>query len=116
MRLVWPYRAPSIGPSGVLGMRACYARQNGPMTVAAVILAAGASTRFGSAKAVARIGSRTMLEVVVDTATAAGLAPIIVVAPSALTVPESATAVRNDAPELGMSHSLRLGIAAVPPD
>jgi CTP:molybdopterin cytidylyltransferase MocA len=90
--------------------------QNGPMTVAAVILAAGASSRFGSSKAAVRIGSRTMLQVVVDAATAAGLSPVIVVAPTSLAVPESAEAVRNDAPEQGMSRSLRVGIAAVPPD
>ena len=86
------------------------------MTVPAVILAAGASTRFGAPKPTVRIGSRTMLEVVVDTATAAGLSPIIVVAPSSLGVPESAIAVRNDAPHLGMSRSLQLGINAVPAD
>ncbi len=86
------------------------------MQVAAVILAAGASRRFGSAKHEVRIGSRTMVEIVVDTATAAGLAPVIVVAPSSLAVPESALAVRNDAPEEGLSRSLRLGIAAVPAD
>ena len=86
------------------------------MTVAAVILAAGGSTRYGAPKPAARIGSRTMLQVVVDTATAAGLSPIIVVAPSSLPLPESAIAVRNDAPDLGMSRSLQLGIAAVPPD
>lgn len=86
------------------------------MKVAAVILAAGASKRFGSLKAAARIGSRTLVEIAVDTATAAGLSPVIVVAPSALDVPESAEAVRNDVPDRGMSRSLRLGIAAVPPD
>lgn len=86
------------------------------MQVAAVILAAGASSRFGAPKAAVRIGSRSMLEVVVDTATAAGLAPIIVVAPNDVDVPENATAVRNDEPERGMSRSLRLGIAAVPAD
>ena len=85
------------------------------MSVAAVILAAGGSTRFGAQKAAVRIGSRTMLQVVVDAATAAGLSPLIVVAPSTLPVPESAIAVRNDAPNLGMSRSLQLGIAAVPP-
>ena len=86
------------------------------MTVAAVILAAGSSSRFGSSKAAVRIGSRTMLEVVVDTATAAGLAPVVVVAPPSLPVPETAIGVRNGAPQAGLSRSLRLGIAAVPPD
>jgi CTP:molybdopterin cytidylyltransferase MocA len=85
------------------------------MTVAAVILAAGGSTRFGAPKAAVRIGSRTMLQVVIDTATAASLSPLIVVAPSSLPVPESTIAVRNDAPDLGMSRSLQLGIDAVPP-
>ena len=84
--------------------------------IAAVILAAGASSRFGSPKPAARIGSRTMLGVVVDTATAAGLSPVIVVAPSSLRVPETTLVVRNDAPGQGMSRSLRLGLAAVPPD
>ena len=84
--------------------------------IAGVILAAGASSRFGSPKAAVRIGSRTMLEIVADVATAAGLSPVIVVAPSTLRVPETVEHVRNDAPERGMSRSLRLGLAAVPPD
>jgi CTP:molybdopterin cytidylyltransferase MocA len=57
-----------------------------------------------------------MLQVVVDTATAAGLSPVIVVAHSSVPAPDSAIAVHNDAPQLGMSRSLQLGIAAVPPD
>lgn len=85
------------------------------MQVAAVILAAGASTRFGSPKGAVRIGSRTMLGVVADTGVAAGFDPLIVVAPSSLAVPETAVVVRNDEPQLGMSRSLRLGLAAVPP-
>jgi len=86
------------------------------VTTAAVILAAGSAIRFGSSKVAARIGSRTMVEIVVDTAVAAGLDPVIVVAPSSLSLPESVEAVRNDAPERGMSLSLRLGISAVPAD
>jgi CTP:molybdopterin cytidylyltransferase MocA len=90
--------------------------QNERVTIAAVILAAGASTRFGAPKAAVRIGSRTMLQVVVDTATAAGFSPVIVVAPSTIEAAESAEVVRNDTPELGMSRSLRQGLAAVPSD
>lgn len=86
------------------------------MPTAALILAAGASRRFGSPKAALRIGSRTMAQIVADTATAAGLSPIVVVAPRWLAVPATATAVRNDEPERGMSRSLRLGLAAIPPD
>ena len=86
------------------------------MSTAAVILAAGSASRFGSPKVAARIGSRAMVEVVADTAVAAGLSPVIVVAPSSLVVPETVEVIRNDAPEQGMSRSLRLGVAAVPPD
>jgi CTP:molybdopterin cytidylyltransferase MocA len=55
-----------------------------------------------------------MLEVVADVATAAGLEPVIVVAPSTLSMPETVLAVPNDAPAEGMSRSLRLGLSAVP--
>lgn len=88
----------------------------GPMPIAAVILAAGASSRFGSPKAAVRIGSRSMLQVVADVATAAGFDPLIVVAHSSLLVPATAQHVPNDAPERGMSRSLQLGLAAVPPE
>jgi CTP:molybdopterin cytidylyltransferase MocA len=86
------------------------------MTIAAVILAAGAATRYGAPKAAVRIGSRSMVEVVVDVAVAAGLSPVIVVGPSSLAVPGTVEAVRNDMPDHGMSRSLRMGVAAVPPD
>ena len=86
------------------------------MQAAAVILAAGASTRFGSPKQLARIGDRTMLEAVVELAVSAGLAPIIVVVPSGLPPPAGVTPVINDEPRAGMSRSLRLGLAAVPAD
>lgn len=86
------------------------------MPVAAVILAAGASSRFGSPKQLVRIGGRTTLGIVVDVAVAAGLEPVIVVAPPSLTVPVAAVPVRNDVPAAGLSRSLRLGLGAVPPD
>ncbi|MGI8657572.1 MAG: DUF5946 family protein [Candidatus Limnocylindria bacterium] len=86
------------------------------MKTAALILAAGASTRFGSPKQLARIGDRTMLEVVVDAARGAGLDPIIVVGPSSIPVGPGVTAVINDTPDAGMSASLKLGVGAVPDD
>jgi CTP:molybdopterin cytidylyltransferase MocA len=83
---------------------------------AAVILAAGASTRFGSPKQLARIGRYTMLERVVETAHEAGLAPIIAVIPPGLAVPPGATPEVNDDPAAGIGRSIRLGLAAVPRD
>jgi CTP:molybdopterin cytidylyltransferase MocA len=83
--------------------------------VAAVILAAGKSRRFGSPKQVARLGERTLLEHVVDLARQAGLDPIIAVVPDWLHDRDPGVDwVANDRPEWGMSHSLRLGIAALP--
>jgi molybdenum cofactor cytidylyltransferase len=86
------------------------------MQIAAVILAAGASTRFGSPKQLARIGGRTMLEIVVVTAHEAGLRPVVAVVPPGMAVPPIAVPEVNDDPAAGLSRSLRLGLAAVPPD
>ncbi len=90
-------------------------RPRGP--VAAVILAAGRSRRFGSAKQLARLEGRTLLEHVIDRALATGLRPVIAVVPPWLTRPDSAHPavrwVRNPDPARGMSHSLQLGLAAV---
>ncbi len=84
------------------------------MQTAAVILAAGASSRFGSPKQLARIGPRTMLEIVAQVAIDAGLAPVIVVIPPTLPVPATTVPVINDAPLEGISRSLKLGLGAVP--
>lgn len=82
--------------------------------VAAVILAAGASTRFSSPKQLARFRGTTMLEHVVEVARMACLAPIIVVLPPHVTAPEGTLPIINSRPEEGLSRSLRLGVAAVP--
>lgn len=86
------------------------------MQAAAVILAAGSSTRFGSPKQVARFGAGSMLEAVIHLAREAGLAPIIAVVPPGLGVPADVVAVPNDLPDEGMSRSLRFGFAALPDD
>lgn len=86
------------------------------MRTAAVILAAGASTRFGSPKQLATVDGATMLERVVALARASGLSPIIAVLPSSIEPPPGAVAVHNDHAAEGLSRSLRLGIAAVPED
>lgn len=86
------------------------------MSIAAVILAAGAGRRFGMPKAAVRIGARSLVEIVTDTAVAAGLEPVIVVVPPSVGAPSAAVAVTNDAPGAGVSRSLRLGIEALPRD
>jgi molybdenum cofactor cytidylyltransferase len=87
--------------------------------VAAVVLAAGESRRFGGRKQLAMLDGRTLLEHVLELARDAGLGPIVVVVPVWLTRPGSMDdpALRwivNPHPERGMSHSLRLGFAALP--
>lgn len=84
------------------------------MKVAAVILAAGASTRFGSTKQLASLGTGTMLSAVSGIAHRAGLEPVIAVVPLGMAVPSDVIAEVNPRPAAGLSHSLRLGLAAVP--
>jgi molybdenum cofactor cytidylyltransferase len=86
------------------------------MRTAAVILAAGASTRFGSPKQVARFGEGTMLEAVIEFARSASLKPIVVVGRPEAALPADVILVPNDAPQLGLSRSLRLGLRAMPAD
>ena len=94
---------------------------SGQGRVAAVVLAAGESRRFGSPKQLAELEGRTLLEHVLEAASVAGLVPVVAVVPVWLTRPASLDDpalrwVRNPHPERGMSHSLRLGFAALPPD
>jgi CTP:molybdopterin cytidylyltransferase MocA len=89
-----------------------------PPTVAAVVLAAGESRRFGSPKQLALLGERTLLEHVLSVALDSGLAPVLAVVPDWLPLPATTTNrvtfIRNPHQELGMSHSLKLGFAALP--
>jgi CTP:molybdopterin cytidylyltransferase MocA len=92
---------------------------DGRHPVAAVVLAAGESRRFGGRKQLAMLDGRTLLEHVLELARVAGLSPIVVVVPAWLTRPGSMDdpALRwvvNPHPDRGMSHSLRLGFAALP--
>lgn len=92
-----------------------------PDHVAAVILAAGESRRFGSAKQLALLAGRTLLEHVLEAARVADLLPVVAVVPVWLTRPsamddEAVLWMRNAYPERGMSHSLRLGLEALPAD
>lgn len=88
----------------------------GRARVAGVILAAGASRRYGSRKQLAKMGERTMLECVADVARASGLTPIVAVVPSGIRAPHGTLAISNDRADEGLSRSLRLGIDALPDD
>lgn len=97
--------------------------------VAAVVLAAGLGRRFGGAKLTAILGTRPLIDHVLETlarAMSAGALDHVVVVhgagkhagPDAATVRELALArgfqpVANDDPRAGMSRSISLGLAAL---
>ena len=85
---------------------------------AAIILAAGASTRLGEPKQLFFLGGERLLERAVRVARDAGCAPVVVLGANADEVLAgcelgSAHVVRNAAWADGMASSLRLGIEAV---
>jgi molybdenum cofactor cytidylyltransferase len=98
--------------------------------VAGVLLAAGEATRFRKAagaqgpvtKLVAQHEGKPLVRHVADAALAAGLSPLIVVTGHAQDAVREAlhglafTAVHNSAYASGMASSLKVGLAAVPPD
>src|SRR5215218_5056081 len=86
--------------------------------VAAIVLAAGASSRFGSPKPLARLDGRPLLEHVLDAVREAGIRSIVVVLGHAADEVEEGidwldeTVVRNPDPRY-LSSSLEVGLAAV---
>jgi CTP:molybdopterin cytidylyltransferase MocA len=88
------------------------------MNVAAIVLAAGASSRFGSPKALAALEGRPILEHVLDAVRTAGIEEIVVVLGHAAEEIEdgidwlSEHRVRNPDPRY-LSSSLQVGLAAV---
>jgi molybdenum cofactor cytidylyltransferase len=88
------------------------------MRIAAVVLAAGASSRFGSPKALAQLDGRPVLEHVLDAIREAGVEDIIVVLGHAAEAIEEGIdwlderRVRNPDPRF-LSSSLQVGLAAV---
>jgi CTP:molybdopterin cytidylyltransferase MocA len=90
-----------------------------PRRVAAIVLAAGAASRFGSPKALAQLQGRPMLQHVLDSLAAAGLTEVVVVLGAAADHVESAIAwrqerrVRNPAPERGLASSLGVGLTSL---
>jgi CTP:molybdopterin cytidylyltransferase MocA len=80
--------------------------------IAAVVLAAGASTRLGRPKQIVVIDGETLVERAVRTASAAGLSPVIlVVADKAREVAGAQSILNPDANE-GIASSIRCGVNA----
>jgi len=85
----------------------------------ALVLAAGASRRFGSPKALARLDGRPVLQHVIDAALDLGLAGTMVVVGDAAEAIDAvidwrtASRVRNRHPDAGLSSSVRVGLDAV---
>jgi molybdenum cofactor cytidylyltransferase len=84
------------------------------MTIAAVVLAAGAGSRFGGGKLRAPLEGRPILGHVVEAAHAAGLDPIVVVVPPTGELDDVdlgvVRRVTNETPEEGLSSSVRIGL------
>jgi molybdenum cofactor cytidylyltransferase len=89
--------------------------------VGAVILAAGASRRYGSPKQLLVVEGRTLLEHALDAADGADLSPVVAVVPVWLSRPaqlddDRLRWIRNPFPERGLSLSLRLAFDALGDD
>ena len=84
------------------------------MSIAAIVLAAGAGSRFGGGKLLAELGGRPILGHVVEAARAAGLDPIVVVVPPTGELDGldlgAVRRVTNPTPQEGLSSSVRIGL------
>jgi molybdenum cofactor cytidylyltransferase len=92
------------------------------MKVAAIVLAAGASSRFGSNKLLAPLRGRPVLQHVLDAVAGAGLDDTVVVLGDEHAAIEAGITWRgerrtvNDRPRDGLSSSLRVGLDAAAED
>lgn len=89
--------------------------------VTAVVLAAGAGSRFGGGKLLASLGGVPILQHVLDTLAASGLQDVVVVLGRDRAAVEASISWRNERratnpePERGLSSSLQTGMAALDP-
>ncbi len=82
-----------------------------------IVLAAGASRRAGTIKALAELDGRPLVSIMCDTLLAGGCERVVVVVgpPHGAAIAHAVathSVVENPEPELGMFHSLQLGVAA----
>ena len=90
-----------------------------PSRATAIVLAAGAATRYGRPKVYATLHTRPILQHVLDALLAAGITDPVVVLGAPMEQVElsvewrAARRITNTEPDQGLSHSLRLGWAAV---
>jgi molybdenum cofactor cytidylyltransferase len=88
----------------------------------ALVLAAGAGSRFGGGKLLASVGGRPVLQHVLDALAEAGIERVVVVLGADATAVEAGIAWRgearvvNPAPERGLSSSLTTGFDTIPAD
>ena len=88
--------------------------RDGRLRAGAVVLAAGAGSRFGGGKLLAGLDGRPILGHVVDAARDAGLDPIVVVEPPDGSLARvdlgAARRIPNPHPEEGLASSVRIGL------
>jgi CTP:molybdopterin cytidylyltransferase MocA/precorrin-6B methylase 2 len=88
----------------------------------AIVLAAGAGSRFGGGKLLASLRGKPILQHVLDRAAEAGVGEVVVVLGRDADAIEDAIAwrserrIRNPEPERGLASSLQVGMAATNPD
>ncbi len=95
----------------------------GSGAVAGILLAAGASRRFGRPKQLLEVEGETLLRRSARIAREAGLDPVVAVLDGeqveglgAELVDIDVVSVRNSDPDRGMASSLKVGLSACPPD
>ena len=86
--------------------------------IAGILLAAGTSRRYGRAKLLETWGDKSLLLRAAQAFKSADLSPLVVVVPAdrrfSLAV-SGFELIENHQPELGIGHSIALGIGALPP-
>jgi CTP:molybdopterin cytidylyltransferase MocA/SAM-dependent methyltransferase len=97
-------------------------RNPSPSRIAAIVLAAGAASRFGGGKLLAAVEGRPILQHVLDRLAVSGIGDVIVVLGVDASTIENAIdwraerRVHNPDPSRGLSSSLQVGLAAVADD